>query len=1506
LIRRHLISIKKSLKKAVPLATAFFTAVFLILSVLLPGLSNRSIAAGSASFEQHLNIINEEFATYMTTFTPTNNSLGLVHWDADAYPNATVYFEVVIKGSSNGPSPEYYAELYDSTGTIVAGSQVKVCYGYGTAVWARVRSSAITLTDETDYSVRIRSRYSDTKVSIRAARLIVVQSDSSPLTATQSQVEIATAQNTTSASPVEILNPKYYNFDSDRFLPIPTPAFEASLLAPNPTIEQEISILDKTASITGVTTYVPTDNSLGLFRWDTDKYPGATVYFEAMVLGSSNGYNLRYYASLYSAAGAAVAGSEVYKEYANNPAVWTKLRSGPITLTDDTDYTVRIKTRYDFVETYVKSAKLIIIQTDNAKITATQSNIEVGSADASFTNTTYSELTNSKIYQYDQDKFSPTPESAGDIEFHASLAVVDAADSVEAELYNKTQGQQVAEITHTGNTSWTLKRGTNVDSSAYWNTSSDDEYIVRVKCTDNNGGGCSGSIANAKIAIYQNSSAGISALETPIAIETVTTTDSDSTYTSQNFQFYYNPFLDQSQSSFNGGTFNYHFEATMKTSAGTGYSQLINLTDNSVISGSEISTTSTNFELQKSGDITNSLPRWPNTPKNMDIQLKNAGTDTTSVSSASLFVEVTNLATSDVTAYADLYDVTGSAMVASSPVSSNSSSGGRARSGNIALTSGHLYTARVYSSQSGVPVYLLSSKIILSQSDVDGVGATEIVHNMINYPATDTDSTYTNQGAYVYFDPANFEAGALAYYFESVMKTSAGTAYAKLRNTTDSSDITSSEVTDASADYIVKRSSNLADYMPVAAKSLDTSIKNSASNTTTVSGSRLIILASDMANSAPDAPVIDNYNDGTWGTDNTPTLQFDLSDPNSGDVIAYTIQVDGDSDFSSPVVDYTEPSGSETPRDDVTYTTTALDDGQYYWRVKATDSETADSDWGTANSGAIAFGIDTSNPSAPGTPTSSSHTVSVWSSDNTVDVDWMAATDSGGSGIDGYSYVWDTTSDTIPDTSKDVEEVTLTATSSPLGDGNSHYFHVRAIDYVGHASSTVHIGPFFIDTGNPTGTITVNIGDSYTNSTTVTLALTADDDYSSSFDMMPCNNISFAGCSWETFSSNISWTIETGDGIKTVYVKFRDEALNESETYSDTITLDTTAPTTPSSLASTSHTTSTWSADTTVETSWETATDVGGSGVDGYSYIWDTTSDTTPDTTKDIEESTTTLTSTSLSDGSSHYLHIRAKDNADNWSEAVHLGPFKIDTTSPTGAVTINNNDNYTNSANVALSLVYTDAASGVTHYLISEDPNFIGSVWMAITSSIPYTLTGDDGAKNIYVKYRDAMENMSLIYNDTIILDRETEVHLNTSSGDLQLNGDILQTTKLRPTFTGTGETDATVTITINSDTIIGNTAVGEGGVWSWQPEVDLSKGEHTLTIEIEDLAGNTSNLLFNMLVLGDTQVTDGTISMTGSNLRYVVILGIALIVLSIYSWLRRSKETKSISGNIYFSLVI
>ncbi|HBR10076.1 TPA: hypothetical protein DD712_02325, partial [Candidatus Acetothermia bacterium] len=76
------------------------------------------------------------------------------------------------------------------------------------------------------------------------------------------------------------------------------------------------------------------------------------------------------------------------------------------------------------------------------------------------------------------------------------------------------------------------------------------------------------------------------------------------------------------------------------------------------------------------------------------------------------------------------------------------------------------------------------------------------------------------------------------------------------------------------------------------------------------------------------------------------------------------------------------------------------------------------------------------------------------------------------------------------------------------------------------------------------------------------------------------------------------------------------------------------------------------------------ASDPGGSGVDGFEHAWNQSATWTPTQTKQVEETWTGATFTATTNGD-WYFHIATVDNAGNWTNTVHLGPFRIDTTPP-------------------------------------------------------------------------------------------------------------------------------------------------------------------------------------------------------------------------------------------------
>lgn len=123
------------------------------------------------------------------------------------------------------------------------------------------------------------------------------------------------------------------------------------------------------------------------------------------------------------------------------------------------------------------------------------------------------------------------------------------------------------------------------------------------------------------------------------------------------------------------------------------------------------------------------------------------------------------------------------------------------------------------------------------------------------------------------------------------------------------------------------------------------------------------------------------------------------------------------------------------------------------------------------------------------------------------------------------------------------------------------------------------------------------------------------------------------------------------------------------------------------------------------------------------------------------------------------------------------------------------------------------------------------------------------DGPYNIRVNASDAAGNVSAnspVFSFTVdttppatptvltVLDDVGPVIGEINSGDT--------TNDNRPTFNGTGEIGATITL-LNDGQPFGTAVVNAQGNWTFTPTVPLTEGTHSITVSATDVAGNTSN---------------------------------------------------------------
>jgi hypothetical protein len=378
--------------------------------------------------------------------------------------------------------------------------------------------------------------------------------------------------------------------------------------------------------------------------------------------------------------------------------------------------------------------------------------------------------------------------------------------------------------------------------------------------------------------------------------------------------------------------------------------------------------------------------------------------------------------------------------------------------------------------------------------------------------------------------------------------------------------------------------------------------------------------------------------------------------------------------------------------------------------------------------------------------------------------------------------------------------------------------------------------------------------------------------------------LNVGGNAWD----NDGWTIsEFGDlpqGSNTIYFKASDSVGNISGGchWSWQFFKDTVPPEGPTNVASLSHQPGLWSNDPTIEVHWIDATDPDpGSGLRGYATLWDTFPLTVPDFTIDVEGGIGSVTTSTLKDGSNHYFHIHSADSAGNWSNPVHAGPFRIDTSGPiNGTLSINNSADTTLSHMVTLdNLSAVDDLSGMgpgARMRFSNDGISWSEAEDYITVRINWDLTAEAsggtpfaGMKTVSVQYQDVAGNWSGVSQDSIFYNPFLTVVSRTLP-------DGFVGFAYSETLLAVGGTAPYIWSLISGSLPDGLSLDSLAGIISGRPTVaEISN----FTIEVTDaeLAGDTRNLsiTISMPLRGDVN-TDGYVNIVDIVRAVNFILGI------------------------------
>ena len=395
--------------------------------------------------------------------------------------------------------------------------------------------------------------------------------------------------------------------------------------------------------------------------------------------------------------------------------------------------------------------------------------------------------------------------------------------------------------------------------------------------------------------------------------------------------------------------------------------------------------------------------------------------------------------------------------------------------------------------------------------------------------------------------------------------------------------------------------------------------------------------------------------------------------------------------------------------------------------------------------------------------------------------------------------------------------------------------YVRLIDQAGNISDVGKAEIFLDRTPPKVNSFSIDSLSKWCISLKVMLTSDVDDAYEAQFSNNP-NTLQ--NIKWERYrTQRPDWTILPGDGEKTVYARFRDEAGNVSDVLSAKINLDMTPPNGEliinGGLKVTNH------PDGLVKLQIRHDEDVMGMQVANL-----------PDFTNikllPLEETIENWKVDSEVDGPKT-IFIRLKDKAGNYSK-IYASGIILDRQAPTTIdLVINNNDPFVRNKNkrVALSL----RAEGANYMMISNNQTMEDGKWEPFKTAISWTLDGPEGIHYVHAKFKDEAGNESVIISKMIKSDFIPPKIIKFS-----IDGDAEYSTNPQNLVTITIDVEDAVSMAISNNHL--NDTSNIKGLWepyqtSKEWKLDGEDGLKLVYARFRDEAGNVTYEYYDKIVL-------------------------------------------------------
>ena len=300
--------------------------------------------------------------------------------------------------------------------------------------------------------------------------------------------------------------------------------------------------------------------------------------------------------------------------------------------------------------------------------------------------------------------------------------------------------------------------------------------------------------------------------------------------------------------------------------------------------------------------------------------------------------------------------------------------------------------------------------------------------------------------------------------------------------------------------------------------------------------------------------------------------------------------------------------------------------------------------------------------------------------------------------------------------------------------------YLRFIDKAGNVSKTA-MARVMLDRQPPVAKkIVIDHGNEWVNKNYANLTIeAADADY-----MEISNSPKFSQPNaWEAYENGRgNWMLPARDGKINIYARFKDKAGNVSETISDFIHKDTRSPAGKISINKGARYTNDASKAVKVTMTYDRDTyEMQVNDDPNFNNVkWETVSASIDNWILDGE------------DGEKR-IFARYRDKAGNISEII-AARIILDTQPPLyPSISINGDSLYTSRMDKMVNLEIS--AEDATYMMISTDPGFKDSQWERYNQQRKFTLPGQDGEKELFIKFRDDAGNISPAASDKIILDR-------------------------------------------------------------------------------------------------------------------------------------------------------